>query len=90
MEPITYLHYREVNKGIAPKNAPTYVDKSLLEKKKPSPKFKKFKCTACGYVYDEEEGDPSNGFDPGTLFSDLPDDWVCPVCGTEKEDFIEI
>jgi flavin reductase (DIM6/NTAB) family NADH-FMN oxidoreductase RutF/rubredoxin len=90
MEPITYLHYREVKKGIAPKNAPTYVDKSLLEKKKPSSKFKKFKCTACGYVYDEEEGDPSNGFDPGTLFSDLPDDWVCPVCGTEKEDFIEI
>ena len=90
MEPITYLHYREVNKGVAPKNAPTYVDKSLLEKKKPSSKLKKFKCTACGYVYDEEEGDPSNGTDPGTLFADLPDDWVCPVCGTEKEDFIEI
>jgi len=90
MEPITYLHYREVNKGVAPKNAPTYVDKSLLEKKKPSSKLKKFKCTACGYVYDEEAGDPSNGTDPGTLFADLPDDWVCPVCGTEKEDFIEI
>jgi flavin reductase (DIM6/NTAB) family NADH-FMN oxidoreductase RutF len=90
MEPITYLHYREVKKGIAPKNAPTYVDKSLLEKKKPSSKFKKFKCTACGYVYDEEAGDPSNGIDPGNLFADLPDDWVCPVCGTEKEDFIEI
>ena len=90
MEPITYLHYREVNKGVAPKNAPTYVDKSLLEKKKPSSKLKKFKCTACGYVYDEEAGDPSNGIDPGTLFANLPDDWVCPVCGTEKEDFIEI
>jgi flavin reductase (DIM6/NTAB) family NADH-FMN oxidoreductase RutF/rubredoxin len=90
MEPITYLHYREVKKGIAPKNAPTYVDKSLLEKKDAPSIYKKFKCTACGYVYDEEEGDPSNGFDPGTLFADLPDDWVCPVCGTEKEDFIEI
>ena len=90
MEPITYLYYREVKKGIAPKNAPTYVDKSLLEKKDTASKFKKFKCTACGYVYDEEEGDPSNGIDPGTLFDDLPDDWVCPVCGTEKEDFIEI
>lgn len=90
MEPITYLHYREVKKGLAPKNAPTYVDKSLLEKKETTSKFKKFKCTACGYVYDEEAGDPSNGIDPGTLFADLPDDWVCPVCGTEKEDFIEI
>jgi flavin reductase (DIM6/NTAB) family NADH-FMN oxidoreductase RutF/rubredoxin len=90
MEPITYLHYREVKKGIAPKNAPTYVDKSLLGKKELPSKFKKFKCTACGYVYDEEAGDPSNGIDPGTSFADLPDDWVCPVCGTEKEDFIEI
>jgi flavin reductase (DIM6/NTAB) family NADH-FMN oxidoreductase RutF/rubredoxin len=90
MEPITYLHYREVKKGLAPKNAPTYVDKSLLEKKDASSNFKKFKCTACGYVYDEEAGDPSNGIDPGSLFTDLPDDWVCPICGTEKEDFIEI
>ena len=90
MEPITYLHYREVNKGLAPKNAPTYVDKSLLEKKVAASSFKKFKCTACGYVYDEEAGDPSNGIDPGTTFADLPDDWVCPICGTEKEDFIEI
>ncbi len=90
MEPITYLHYREVKKGIAPKNAPTYVDKSLLGKKELPSTFKKFKCTACGYVYDEEAGDPSNGIDPGTSFADLPDDWVCPVCGTEKEDFIEI
>jgi flavin reductase (DIM6/NTAB) family NADH-FMN oxidoreductase RutF/rubredoxin len=88
-EPITYLHYREVKKALAPKNAPTYVDKSLLKKEATS-KFKKFKCTSCGYVYDEEAGDPSNGIDPGTLFKDLPEDWVCPVCGTEKEDFIEL
>ena len=90
MEPITYLHYREVNKGLAPKNAPTYVDQSLIQKKDSTSNFKKFKCTACGHVYDEEEGDPASGIDPGTLFADLPDDWVCPVCGTEKEDFIEI
>jgi len=90
MEPLTYLHYREVKKGLAPKNAPTYVDKSLLEKKKAASKFKKFKCTACGYVYDEAAGDPSSGIDPGTLFDDLPDNWFCPVCGTEKEDFIEL
>jgi flavin reductase (DIM6/NTAB) family NADH-FMN oxidoreductase RutF/rubredoxin len=89
LEPITYLHYREVRKGLAPKNAPTYVDKSLLEQKEASSKFKKFRCTVCGYVYDEQAGDPSNGIDPGTPFADLPDDWVCPVCGTEKEGFVE-
>jgi len=90
LEPITYLYYREAKKGIAPKNAPTYVDQSLLQKKDTTLKYKKFKCPVCGYVYDEENGDPENGIDPGTLFDDLPDDWVCPVCGTEKEDFIEI
>jgi rubredoxin len=89
-EPMTYLHYRQVKKGLAPKNAPTYVDKSLLEKKEPASGFKKFKCTACGYVYDEEAGDPANGIKPGTAFADLPDDWTCPLCGTEKEDFVEI
>jgi flavin reductase (DIM6/NTAB) family NADH-FMN oxidoreductase RutF/rubredoxin len=89
MEPMTYLHYRQVKKGLAPKNAPTYVDKSLLEKKEKASGFKKFKCTACGYVYDEEAGDPSNGIETGTAFDDLPDDWTCPLCGTEKEDFIE-
>jgi rubredoxin len=88
-EPITYLHYREVKKGLAPKNAPTYVDRSLLEKKEAVSKFKRFRCTACGYVYDEREGDPSNGIEPGTLFDDLPGDWACPVCGTEKDNFIE-
>ncbi len=90
MEPMTYLHYRQVKKGLAPRNAPTYVDKSLLKKKDTASGFKKFKCTVCGYVYDEEAGDPSNGNAPGTAFADLPDDWICPVCGTEKEDFIEI
>ena len=90
MEPMTYLHYRQVKKGLAPKNAPTYVDKSLLEKKEEASGFKKFKCAACGYVYDEEAGDPENGIEPGTAFADLPDDWSCPLCGTEKEDFFEI
>ena len=41
----------------------------------------------CGYVYDPEIGDPYNGIAPGTAFEDLPEDWVCPVCGVGKEDF---
>jgi len=47
----------------------------------------RYVCTVCGYVYDPKEGDPDNGVDPGTSFADLPEDWVCPVCGAPKSDF---
>ncbi len=47
----------------------------------------RYVCTACGYVYDPEEGDPDSGIEPGTAFADLPDGWVCPVCGVGKDDF---
>ncbi len=49
--------------------------------------MEKWECTACGYVYDPERGDPENGIDPGTKFEDLSDDWVCPQCGVSKEFF---
>jgi len=52
--------------------------------------MKKFECTVCGYVYDPEVGDPENGIAPGTLFEDLPEDWVCPVCGADKSMFEEM
>ncbi len=38
-------------------------------------------CEACGFLYDESEGDPDGGIPPGTKFEDIPDNWVCPVCG---------
>lgn len=41
----------------------------------------------CGYEYDPELGDPEHGVAPGTAFEDLPSDWVCPLCGAEKEYF---
>jgi rubredoxin len=44
-------------------------------------------CAICGYVYEPAEGDPDNGVQPGTAFADLPDDWVCPVCGADKSEF---
>ena len=40
-----------------------------------------------GYIYDEELGDPDDGLAPGTLWEDIPDDWVCPDCGVSKFDF---
>ncbi len=47
----------------------------------------KYRCTICGYIYDPEVGDPDNGVDPGTSFENVPDDWVCPLCGASKDDF---
>jgi rubredoxin len=49
--------------------------------------MEKYKCTVCGYVYDPEKGDVDFGINPGTSFEDLPQDWVCPVCGVGKESF---
>jgi rubredoxin len=49
--------------------------------------MKQWECTVCGYIYDPKKGDPDNGIAPGTAFGDLPDDWVCPQCGAEKDMF---
>lgn len=81
-EPMTYLYYRQVKKGVAPKNSPTYLDKSRLEKKLQDLPLKKYKCPACGFIYDE--------LTEPVKFNVLPDAWVCPACGTEKSDFMEI
>lgn len=47
----------------------------------------KYVCGVCGYVYDPKEGDPENGVATGTAFADVPEDWVCPVCGAPKSEF---
>jgi flavin reductase (DIM6/NTAB) family NADH-FMN oxidoreductase RutF len=86
-EPLTYAYYREVKKGKAPKNAPTYIDVEKLKNQVPADKMEKYYCTTCGYIYDPTLGDPEHGIPAGTSFEDLPETWVCPVCGTEKADF---
>ncbi len=45
-------------------------------------------CEICGYIYDPELGDVDSGIKAGTAFAKIPDDWVCPDCGAEKEDFV--
>jgi rubredoxin len=50
----------------------------------------KYKCTVCGYVYDPAKGDPDSGVPPNTPFGELPDDWVCPVCGASRDQFEEM
>ena len=52
--------------------------------------MEKYRCTVCGYVYKEEEGDPDNDVAAGTKFKDIQDDWVCPICGAPKSEFEKI
>lgn len=49
--------------------------------------MKKYVCELCGWEYDESAGAEECGVEPGTRFEDLPDDFVCPLCGAGKEDF---
>ena len=81
-EPVTYAYYRQVKNAVAPKNAPTYIDKSkLVPKPEPKPS-RTYQCSVCGYIYDEST--------EGVKYSDLPDYWTCPVCGADKEEFTEV
>ena len=49
--------------------------------------MQKYVCTVCGYVYDPAEGDPDYGIAPGTAWENVSEDWVCPVCGVNKDQF---
>lgn len=51
------------------------------------PNFKRYLCVLCGFIYDEALGWPEDGIEPGTLWDDVPEDWLCPDCGAMKEDF---
>ena len=82
-EVMTYAYYHEVKRGTAPKTAPTYIK----EESRKDGKMEKYRCTVCGYIYDSEKGDPDSGIKPGTPFEDIPDDWVCPICGVSKDKF---
>lgn len=49
--------------------------------------MKKYRCVVCGWVYDPAIGDADSGIAPNTPFEDIPEEWVCPLCGVGKEDF---
>ncbi len=104
-EPLTYDYYREKYKMLAPRNAPTYIEKEKLDNEKPSQEKtvdsaaetkgkeiddtdeEEYICAICGYIYHPEEGDLSMGIPPGTPFSDLPEDYRCPICNAGKDYF---
>lgn len=96
-EPLTYAYYHQVKKGILPPNAPhaqpvkeeaasEQTEHSELENTAADTDGK-YVCQICGYVYDPAKGDPDCGIAPGTPFDDLPDDWCCPICGVNKDEF---
>ena len=87
-EPMTYAYYHAVKGGKSPKNAPTY-QKEGPPKPAATPVAKAacYTCTVCGYIYDPEKGDPDGNAAAGTRFEDLPADWICPVCGAQKDQF---
>jgi len=86
-KPMTYEYYHKVKGGFSPKTAPTYSEMADKVIKKEEEKMDKYVCKICGYIYDPEKGDPDGGIAPGTKFEDIPNDWVCPICGVGKEEF---
>ncbi len=88
-EPMTYAYYHKIKGGKSPKTAPTYIAEEPKNADKED-KMKKYRCVVCGYIYNPEKGDPDGGIAPGTPFEEIPDDWVCPVCGASKANFEEV
>ena len=74
---LTYEYYQNNMKGSSPKNAPTYIEKEVE-----NTDSLKYRCIICGHIYDDGVEE--------TKFEDLPDDWVCPVCGVTKDKFEKI
>ena len=52
--------------------------------------MKRYQCSICGHIYDPAEGDLGQNIPPGTAFEELPESWVCPICGAEKSQFREL
>lgn len=94
-DPLTYDYFRNEMKLAAPERAPTYIDKTKIHSKKTEQvKDEKpdagssFYCPICAYVYEPHIGDETQGIEPGTSFSDIPEDWICPICAAAKSVFI--
>ena len=49
--------------------------------------MKRYLCLICGLIYDEADGWPDDGIEPGTKWENVPENWACPDCGAGKEDF---
>lgn len=81
-----YHHSKIEKRWLFCKTCYNKIDEKNINKKS-FIRLNKWKCTVCNYIYDPVKGNPKNGIGPGTMFEDLPDDWVCPVCGAGKNKF---
>ncbi len=79
-----------LDNGEPKKPAPPMKKMTRAVPKKAAPAWKRYVCNGCGYEYDPAVGDSENDVRPGTLFDALPEEWICPECGEEKEQFIEV
>jgi rubredoxin len=96
---MSYAYYHTVKKGLTPKNAATYIatltvcpaasDGAAAAGAGPTSALRpRHRCPICGYQYDPSAGDDAGNIPAGTPFDALLDDWVCPVCGAGKRDFV--
>ncbi|MCX5678432.1 MAG: rubredoxin [Candidatus Omnitrophica bacterium] len=86
--PMTYDYYHQEKRGTTPSSAPTFIKEEMVGIKR-EVTMQKYRCTVCNYIYDPAIGDPDSGVQPGTAFEKLPDNWVCPVCGADKSEFVK-
>jgi len=93
-EPMDYVYYRTVKKGLTSKAAASYQAKptppstpATAVSVPPLVAPARYRCNACGYIYDPSVGDPDAGIKPGTAFEALPAGWKCPVCGAGRDRF---
>jgi len=82
--PMTYDSYHKSKRGITPQSAPTYAQPERKEERETKAKYI---CTICNYLYDPNLGDPESGVKARTSFEELPQGWVCPICGATKDRF---
>lgn len=61
--------------------------KLATEETQADPATEMWFCEVCEYVYDPVAGDVDGGIPPGTAWRDIPDGWICPVCGARKKEF---
>ncbi|MBF0493501.1 MAG: rubredoxin [Candidatus Omnitrophica bacterium] len=86
-EPMTYEYYHQEKRGTTPENAPTFIKNS---DQKICATGSKYRCLVCNYIYDPLLGDKDSGIEPGIPFEKLPDNWVCPICGVGKDQFVKV
>jgi alkylation response protein AidB-like acyl-CoA dehydrogenase/rubredoxin len=79
-----------LDNGEPKKEAPPMKKMKRAVPKKAVSSWKYHVCNGCGYEYDPSVGDPEGEIAPGTLFENLPEEWICPACGEGKDMFIEV